>query len=356
MHQNFKKTWLAASGLLVLATSFAHADSDMRSLENRVSALEHKKGGCGMINPPARPVVNDCTAITAFGDLLVWQAHENGLPIAVVATDPALPLKNAKVTDLDYDYDVGFRVGLDYDMAHDGWDLSLTWLRFYTDADAKGGSSSHTISPSQGAPDFATVDAIGKTKAKWKGKLNQVDLDLGREFFVSKWVTLRPHFGLRSTWIRQNLHATYNYASIDFADLETNSKNKWWGLGVEGGLDSLWGLGCGFSIYGDLAAAIEYGFHKFKVQNWSDDTTVVSMRQSYRVSHPVLDLQLGLRWDQSFACDSFNIGLRAGWEHHVYFSQNQFPYFVDDLADGLIVSNQGDLTYQGWTVGAHFSF
>ncbi len=347
----FKTSWLAASGLLALATSFAHADCDMRSLENRVAALECRKSGCGMINPPARPVVNDCAALTAFGDLLIWQANANGYPLAVYNPD-GHQFTDSKIANLDFDYDLGFRVGLDLDMPHDGWDVSLTWLRFYTDAKSKV-SSGNYIFQSQGHPGF-TTDGFGSAHGKWKGKLNQLDLDLGREFFVSKWVTLRPHVGLRSTWLRQFFNTDYDFVSVP--ERETHSKNKWWGLGVEGGLDTQWGLCYGFSFYGDIAAAIEYGFHKIRVTNTSASTTFLNVKESYRVSHPVLDLQLGLRWDQSFACDSFNIGIRAGWEHHTYFSQNQLPYFVDDIAEGLLVSNQGDLSYQGWTVGAHFSF
>jgi len=56
----------------------------------------------------------------------------------------------------------------------------------------------------------APYPIYSKAHGRWKGYLNQLDLDLGREFFVSKYLTLRPHFGLRTTWLRQHLHTDYS--------------------------------------------------------------------------------------------------------------------------------------------------
>ena len=71
---------------------------------------------------------------------------------------------------------------------------------------------------------------------------------------------------------------------------------------------------------------------------------------------PFLDMMAGLRYDHMFYNDRFHLGLQVGWEHHIYFSQNQFPVFVDDVSKGSFVSNQGDLTFQGWTFAARFDF
>ena len=47
-----------------------------------------------------------------------------------------------------------------------------------------------------------------------------------------------------------------------------------------------------------------------------------------------LILQLGLRWDTWTDDERFHFRIQAGWEHHIYFSQNQFPRFVNDEALG----------------------
>lgn len=378
------KAWLIAS-LCAHSMSFAAAPSNSndnmtllssekepRALEKRVSALEKRRGG--LLNPPARPLCEDFD-FNFSGAVLFWQANEN-LPTGVVNTastfatiDGAVNLQESKVKHIGFDYDPGFRLGIDFDTAYDGWDLGLNW----TSLESKGSknafvSGNKEIFAIQANPQlaFATTgnpDAVfnyTQMTSHVKIHLNQLDLDLGREFFVSKYLTMRPHVGLRTTWIRQFLKTSYNGgigAGILPAvpDLDTSQKNKWWGIGIEGGLDTLWMLGKGISIYGNIAASIESGFQKV-IGSQSTETGLKfeDERDSVRNSHPILDLQLGLRWDHGFKQDSYNFGLFGGWEHHTYFSQNQFHTELAPV--GKFVANQGDLSYQGWTIGAHLAF
>jgi hypothetical protein len=218
MESILKKMGPAAALSLVAFTGVLNAadDAQMRNMENRISALEQKKGANGMINPPARPVVKDGVDLFITGEVLVWKAHQDDMAYAVELD--ATPVNNGfnegRAKHWSGKWAAGFRLGLGYNMPHDGWDLNLMWTRFYTSHRASNdcgdcGCSdtgffqpiflpkdySHTAS----TPTFAT-EAESK---KWKLNLNMVDLEMGREFFVSKWLTLRPHVGLRGAWIHQ---------------------------------------------------------------------------------------------------------------------------------------------------------
>lgn len=148
-------------------------------------------------------------------------------------------------------------------------------------------------------------------------------------------------------------------------------KDEWWGMGIEAGIDSLWKLGMGFGVFADLGTAILYGNHnmRFKETNnpaFADDSNsgtslpngvFANVKARHNpIAHPVLDLQLGLCWDWLNSAETFGLALKAGWENHVYFSQNQLPIFGDDFNYGKFFANQGDLTLQGWTFGARFDF
>jgi len=185
---------------------------------------------------------------------------------------------------------------------------------------------------------------------------------MGREFFVSKYLTLRPHFGMRLDWIRQTNRGYYqnqtNSSQINF-----DKKDQWYGIGLAGGVDSQWDLGKGWSLFGNIAGAILYGLHNMDIdetnspaQSNSAGGVYADVDESYRISHPILDVQGGIRWDNMFDHDRLHLGVQIGWEHHIYFSQNQFPVFPDASNPGLMVSNQGDLALQGWTFSARFDF
>ncbi len=371
MQRNLKQAWLASAASLVALTNISFADANdaqVRNLENRVTALEQRRGANGVINPPGRPQVRNGSDLFVKADVLLWQAHEDGLPLFIRNEGQDADLSDADVKGFDWDWDWGFRVGVGYNMMHDSWDLFLNWMRIYGNAEKHRhvDEDDDALWPCLTDP-AATLGATNlgtgwytKAKGHWKVQLDQVDLEMGREFYVSKWLTLRPHFGLRTDWIRQRTEMHYNrYHATSGKDYEIHMHNKFWGLGIAVGLDTQWGLGCGWSIFGNAGFALLYGFHEIdrrdELSNGTEDD-FVDIDDSYRASRAVSDLQLGLRWDTMFDHDRYHFRIQAGWEHHVYFAQNQFPRFVNTLAQGDIIGNQGDLTFQGWTLSGRFDF
>ncbi len=372
MKKNRKFVFPAAAASFVALTSFTHATTDsaqMRNLENRINALEQRKGANGMINPPGRPQVRDGVNLFFIGELLCWNAHENGLPVAVVNRGSSSNLSNSKAKTIHSDWDLGLRVGIGYNTPHDGWDLDLTWVRLHTEGSEHIHSHSNRyVFPSRVHPSdlIASSSAAKKGHSHWKLHFNQLDLDLGREFFVSKWLTLRPHFGLRTDWIHQTWKSTFrNFSGTATPNkVKVSYRDHWWGIGLQGGLDTQWGLGCGWSLFANMAGGIIYGIHDLDFKdkdspaqlNTTTSGTFANLDNGYRIAHPVMDGMLGVRYDHMFCNDRFHLGLEIGWEHHIYFSQNQFPVFTSDDSRGTLVSNQGDLTFQGWTVAARFDF
>lgn len=375
MDFNFKKIWPTAAISLVAVTSLLSADYDdaqMRNLENRVNALEQRRGANGILNPPARPPVSYDSDLFVTADFLWWKPTENGLDYVIKNEGSTDFVSSGKVRSPNFKWDPGFRVGVGYNMCHDGWDLYANWTHFRTKA--KGHANSPlggTLFPVWENPsDFqgpVPVDEMGfitSARTNWKLRLDQIDLSLGREFFVSKWLTLRPHIGLRTDWIHQKdtIHyvgTTGNLVPSASVDHQISLKDRYWGLGLVGGLNTQWGLGEGFSIYGDLDAAILAGHFRISERETElvSNTNRLHVKNSYQLGRAILDLAAGLRWQASFGCDdAFAFLIQAGWENHIYFGQNQLLRFVDDFTPGLQVSNLGDLTFQGWTLSARFDF
>jgi hypothetical protein len=213
--------------------------------------------------------------------------------------------------------------------------------------------------------------------------LDLLDWELGREFFAGKWLTLRPFFGLRSAWIKQKYEVDYSnlyYGWDEFFNpvlscnvYSTNITNNFWGLGPRVGLNGEWQLGSGLSLYGNAALSALYGFfHLYQsehVDNPIDDPDqvypfptadaagqVTGINNSFHAVKVATDLQIGLRWDYMFCHDACHIGLHAGWQQELFFSQNQIMNFPNTIQFAQFYQNQGDLGFQGWTVGARFDF
>lgn len=367
----FTTTLLATASLG--SFGFLQADvteAQMRSLENRVSTLEQRKGSGSMINPPGRPQVRDGIDLFFTADWLIWQGHENGTGYAV-KTKREQPLEtalyNSSVKNLHFDWDCGFRVGLGYNLPHDGWDVVAGWTWFQNTAT---GSVSRNQGRVLAANPFDPAEAdvsegYTSSNSKLNIKLNLIDLDLGREFFVSKWMTLRPFMGLRTGWINQTMTSNYRVpvTPTAYRGIFAKGKNNYWGLGLHSGLDTQWGLGAGFSLFGNGAVSILNGF--FQVSEYETTQYAngahndnLSNGDSFRIGRVIAELAMGLRWETLFANDHCHFEIQAGWEQLMFFGQNQFKHFYGsfDSNVGGYFANQGDLTFQGWTLAVRLDF
>ncbi len=348
-----------------------------KNLENCLKVLEQKQDLNGFINPPAMPLTRNGWDLQISADALLWQVQEDGLTYALSFDTQSDEPKAIALIKQKYNW--GFRVGLDWTIPHDNWDIAATWTHLISNSRNNNVTRADLNAPNgflfqmQGVNDNDAFQGFFTASSKYHNRLDQICLNTGREFFISKWVTLRPYLGLRSDWLRQRLHTSL-FGNINTPDLILNTKqtNKWWGLGIESGLNMQLSFCGGFSIYGNIASAIEYGLQKLHTHNTGTDYMPPidsfnnGLRTSYHICRPILDLQLGLGWDYNFCDDKFHFGLKLGWENHIYFNQSRFlnfqagNLFIPGIAAQTAIYSEvqhgGDLTYQGWTLHASFDF
>ena len=356
--------------------------------------------GPDLVNPPVNPVTcNGDLAITVAG--FYWNAHQDGMEYAiddaVAVTQTAgestiLGLNNlidAEHLTPKFDWDFGFKLGLAYAGCHDGWDIGVLWTWF------KGNSDDHTeaefddnhtllplwssYAPSQGLNLYAT-----DIKEEWTLQLNLIDIELGREFWTSKYLSLRPFIGLRVAFIDQDFDMEFrggswgggndsapdNAAVNGFAELDNNFK----GAGARIGLDSTWHLGCGWGVYGNLAASIVHGRFDITHDEYLrlpiapfNKRKLFETSENFRVSRGMLDLGLGLQWETLFCECEWAFTLQLGYENHMFFNQNQMWRVVrvgdlfnqappNDTGENVFHQRRGDLDTQGWTLRFKLAF
>lgn len=347
------------------AASLLGADeARMRNIENRVTSLEQTQNTCCVINPPGRPF-NACSWGVIFSiDPLIWQAHVNGLDLAIETKNSTAFFNDSgtsKVRKLDFDWDWGFRLGLGLNEACDAWDTIVYWTYWKTcGSESFTAGTNDAIYPIWGHPARTFGQVPGSTSGKWNMDYNVLDLENGREFYVSKCLTLRPFAGLRTAWIKQEFDIEYSNIPVSpnnpitpATRHDVDQKDRFWGIGIRGGLDMQWGIGCGFSVFGNYAASLLYAYHSVKHNEkafLSEDAVQTLFRTDnfFHVGTAIFDMQLGLRYDWLSCSECWHVGFDLGWEHHFHPGQNQFMKFVDDGMSGKLVANGGDLGIMGF--------
>jgi hypothetical protein len=68
------------------------------------------------------------------------------------------------------------------------------------------------------------------------------------------------------------------------------------------------------------------------------------------------ELALGVQWDHMFSKDRYHLGLKFGWELNLLFDHSLFMKILSRTNPGIFSQNNGDLSFQGFTLGMRFDF
>jgi hypothetical protein len=398
MDLNLKKMWPALAASLVAFTTVVNADynSQQKSMtdqsgnqpkmQNNQTMVTNGKGPDMMITPNAYHT----NTVFFSGEALFWWAREGGLEFGI--KDPAYDstynvINEGQMLQPCPGWNAGFRIGLGYVFDRDGWDLDLWWTNYNNgqgDCDDDCSELCSTVSPiitmwSDLPPTTDDNIRAADYRTKWKVDLNIVDLELGRGFMTSKWLELRPFVGVRGSWIIDRYKINYSTLSgvetgaipvpgspTAVTEDEISMRNKWWGVGPRAGLNSRWGMGWGFSFYGNAALSLLYGKFKLSHSETLEGTTSTSTFEDvnelnyidrWETGRAVADIVLGLEWVHDFK-GNWGLGFNFGWEQHLFFSANQFWKIARTSSENIQVFSheRGDLSFQGFTLGGHIYF
>ncbi|NGX27347.1 MAG: hypothetical protein K940chlam6_01281, partial [Chlamydiae bacterium] len=97
---------------------------------------------------------------------------------------------------------------------------------------------------------------------------------------------------------------------------------------------------------------------------------IADAKNSFRVSRGAADLALGFQWQTMFCDCQYGFMIALGWEHHLFWDQNQLWRIVrigdifrssgtdnfNNTGENVFHERRGDLDTQGWTLTVKFDF
>ncbi|QVL57594.1 MAG: MOMP family protein [Simkaniaceae bacterium] len=324
-----------------------------------------------VITPNAGPKVDHGIDVCITADFIYWTARMDGLSYAITgSSDGTLNASKGSVQYPDWRWKPGFKVGLGLNLPHDGWDIyaEYTWLHSRawdaTSINHKGILPTWDISH---LDQFSTTTAsITSARANWKVHINTFDLSLGRNYFISKFLTLRPFVGFKGSWIKQDYHVRYSVLINPLnSTLRMKNDQSYWGIGLRTGMNTAWHLTQAWSLYGDFAlSALWSQFEVDRKDTRLDEAnnggannpslntsiTVVNSSNDFHTLKGVLELGLGVRGEWWVFEDRYHFLVQAGWEEQLWINHNNL------MKLHFTQSDHGDLTLQGLTIKARFDF
>lgn len=362
MKVNFRKIVSFAGLFCGCMTTAAFAAQDLHSTTG--SDNEQPK----QITPDASPRVENGADLFFEADFIYWSVREQGLSFATSGFETnntgAATLAKGKIYEPDFGWSPGFKVGAGLALGHDGWetDLNYTWINPST-------SREQVTNATDSATDllstwvFDPADAtkpLTLARGSWRLNFNTADLQLARNYFISHYLTLKPHVGLKASWQKQT--NTVRYQETDNAGVITQTDLKMtqrsFGIGLRSGVDTAFFFDKNWSMFGDLALSAlathfnttqKYTNHDIEDSVATQTLILAKFGQSTNAIKPVLEMALGLRWDYWFNDDSYHTALSLAWEQQLWWSMNQ-------LNNVLNTNANSDLSMQGVTFKFRFDF
>jgi hypothetical protein len=373
-----KKKTLSLIALSIAISSLAQANqssSSMHATQQTSTPMTDAQMTDHTITPAAGPKLKYAAEPFVTADYILWSAHEENLGFAYQTYRSAeafnsLPkIHNSHIHHPVWRWGSGFKVGAGVNMKHDNWDAYANYTLFHPE---RAKRTINLVAPARTIIGLWTNPFVESAQnlttqamEQWHYKYDTLDVELGRKFYISKFLTLRPFAGLKTSW--QDQRIIFDLVQ-DASILEQKMEQDFWGIGPRFGCDSTWYLWKrSFGIVADLAISGLWSQFNTKrsiisVPKTSNTDFVngVQIRDDFHTLSPVIEWDFGFQWDSWFCKDRFHFGVRAAWEQQIWFSQNNFPQTTSGgSAFGTIAAGEvrgGNLVIQGITAGIRLDF
>ncbi len=324
---------------------------------------------------------------TVDGTFLLWNAKVDGFQFAetvnlkglIPNTLPTQINASIQCDTLPFDkWDPGFQVGLGYIFSErEQWHTRLSWTRFRTES-RRTVHSSTDLFTQYIVPlwvNFLTGPQADYASAHWDLDYDTVDLELSRQFFVGKWLSVNPKLGVRGAWITQDYrvkyHALFNTGADVFPEPTSfKAGQSFNGVGFKLGSDLQFYICKHLSILGNLSSSLLWGNYHLQekatgfifVGSSTSISEAVKIKAARDMIRANVEGQLGLKWQQYFHQDKFRFGFSTLYSFSYWFRQNnsinQLASFAPNLQQPAVseVINSGDLQLQGVNFQLEFDF
>lgn len=318
----------------------------------------------GLPNPSAR-FNGDCKSVHCFATLLFWTAREFGTDCwAEVITTNGSTSSNTLVP-VPFGWDPGFKVGLGYGMEYDQWDTQASYTWFHTQGeDSLSGGPGTIHSTFMGNFYVSNPDGSGlsgpsyqQASIDWTLQFNMFDWELGRNYWVSRSLALRPFFGAKGGWIHQNIHSTWQNPSFGTLPDPTpfhigveKVQNNFWGIGPSAGVNMKWNVlkvsNHALHLFGDFSGALMWGHWSFSdlYTNDAPQQVIVNLKDVNSGATMVRSF-MGLEWNAKFHQNNYQFSTKLGYETQFWLDQLQFYSFIGGTLDTALTLQGGTFAF-----------
>ncbi len=310
------------------------------------------------------------TFITA--SYLWWTAREEGLAFAGNGVNINLfdDAGAGNVYHPDWQWASGFKIALGLNLRHDDWDIvgRYTWIDFHGH---KTSANDHypLVGNNELLPywinyrdnllhNFAN-QTLEKAHGNWQLLFQTFDCELGKSYFATQMVIVRPFTGIKVAWQRAKYRVGYHFNQDGYQPLTLVKMRQYqnlWGVGIRSGLDLNFLFSRNWSLNSSLAFTpllSHYGVDRLDLGSTGEQTAFLTLFDAhndfYKLSG-IFEAFLGLQFDTWIdKSHRYHMQGKLGWDEQIWINHNQ-------LIKRQEISSHGDLSLHGLQVEIRVDF
>lgn len=271
-------------------------------------------------------------------DALLWQANIGGTEYACSTSNVTggavrYPFRG-EISGISFGWDWGFRCSVGKQNIYDEYDLSLAYTRYFVTE--REGYRKDLPSGFFGLTGF--LDPALVARSRYRLHYQNLDLELGKTYFVTEKLLLKSHMGLKTSWIGQKQDSRYefNVGSGDLLSFTSKLKDtcSFLGIGPRVGVHSRWYLCQEVSLVNKIAGALLYGYYKVQDEYNSNEIAIVNgetqrtvgltqLRGSCHHFSPFGEIFIGLSWNRAYIQDKIVVMVSLNYETSYFWRQKE---------------------------------
>ena len=267
-------------------------------------------------------------------------------------------IKHGHVQDPELVWDWGLRTGVGWNTVVKNWNLIATYTKFHTKPFASTATSEGLVMPTWEEVNVKRNEPMGdRNLVAWRLHLDLADLELGKSFEPMEKVSLRPHLGVRAAWIYQKRKkAQVDQDEVSHRKQPLFCSNNCIGLGGRGGVDSLWQVGKGLSLFGDGALSLLAGYYNIDQKKRPVQKGFQMSDEENGITNGIAtaEMSLGMQYERALSSRKF-FTIRVGYEVNYIFNQTRWMDWFSNAKGAMSDAGSG-MSLQGVTLGFRLDF
>ena len=299
-----------------------------------------------------------------FGDVLYFKAIEDSIKYAEHIPQNQTFTPTVKSISQDFEYNPGFRVGVNGAFDHELWNVRATWMHYRARPQSKHASTTDFgLLATFAVPVWGSLgnSQVNKVKGNWNLLINAIDLDVRRMFNI-KGFSITPIAGIKGGLIEQKVNIHYGEFLLDFPLLvpprTIEGKISFWGVGPLLGIELGYLLNNQFKFFAlgtisYLTGGIDTKtlYRDFSTQNiLPPENSQVKIEDSKMTVSIFEQLQLGM--DKRWIFKRWALELAIGWEVQIWGKQLK----LNSMGTFITPPDSGDLSLYGPFLRAKIDF